>query len=661
MVAQNDYSLLIQIDETKLEKQLEKVQEKFQKIFEPSSQLMSILNSAQGAKANITGETSGTDTKPMKVEETNSAMEMKKRLGVDRIKEMQKGFGAVGKQLLPLVGIGLGIGSLVTLITSSSEILKGTFGLIKTSIELIFKPIGDFIGLLLRPFVLLFISQVVVPWITTLYPLVKDAATNFNSWFGVQQTEEGAAGSIGSIERGRQALLAMLFGDDYALWQLDAESQQAHDSGFTDNEMFKVFDPLAQWLFGLLNSIPPQMAFGEEEQTMTTERDNAIAYWFQKIQEQLKMSVNPDSELGAQVMAAAEWYADNVGVTDTLLNIEGINREIVNGINITSEQYSESTQDIIDNLENARESEDANFEDLASFWGEKTEEQMQSMNESTESIEGVRMVTEQINEKAALLTRLEELGKDSNAYQKLSVESLQLLVNMYTAIADGTVKGHDSTARDDMEFRGEDVDTGDSNQIDFNRKNNADTQFGGGGVGPSIHDNRSFRQMDDKGNVIGYYLNRYNPTEALARGSLSDFKEALEFYQTTDQDIYDKKRKITFVKWAINRKDYEKFRREGGEPNSGYTSPFNMSTGAQVRQFAMGGMINEPIFGVGRSGQTYMMGEAGPEKITPMNNNTTTDNNVVINMNIQVTKEVDVEKLVRMVSQRFQEEFRRLM
>lgn len=37
-------------------------------------------------------------------------------------------------------------------------------------------------------------------------------------------------------------------------------------------------------------------------------------------------------------------------------------------------------------------------------------------------------------------------------------------------------------------------------------------------------------------------------------------------------------------------------------------------------KMAKGGMITEPIFGIGASGRSYMMGEAGPEAVIPMNN-----------------------------------------
>ncbi len=53
----------------------------------------------------------------------------------------------------------------------------------------------------------------------------------------------------------------------------------------------------------------------------------------------------------------------------------------------------------------------------------------------------------------------------------------------------------------------------------------------------------------------------------------------------------------------------------GGEGNVG-TSPWDPNR-SKPKANAMGGIINEPIFGLGKSGQTYTFGERGPETITP--------------------------------------------
>ncbi|MBC8430249.1 MAG: hypothetical protein H8D92_02500, partial [Pelagibacteraceae bacterium] len=58
--------------------------------------------------------------------------------------------------------------------------------------------------------------------------------------------------------------------------------------------------------------------------------------------------------------------------------------------------------------------------------------------------------------------------------------------------------------------------------------------------------------------------------------------------------------------------------------------------------YANGGLITEPIFGIGRSGQTYTFGERGQETVTPGRGGT----NYTLNINVgNVTREADFDKL----------------
>lgn len=77
-------------------------------------------------------------------------------------------------QLAKLTGIGLGVYELVSLAVKSSGILQADFKLWETSMTLIFRPIADFFGLILRPFVLAF-------WALTL-PFYKVAGPFFRDW-----------------------------------------------------------------------------------------------------------------------------------------------------------------------------------------------------------------------------------------------------------------------------------------------------------------------------------------------------------------------------------------------------------------------------------------------------------------------------------------------
>ena len=64
------------------------------------------------------------------------------------------------------------------------------------------------------------------------------------------------------------------------------------------------------------------------------------------------------------------------------------------------------------------------------------------------------------------------------------------------------------------------------------------------------------------------------------------------------------------------------------------------------KAMANGGIINEPIFGIGKSGQTYMMGERGSEAVVPLNGKSSLGTNVVININIaKVTSDVDLQQI----------------
>jgi len=62
-----------------------------------------------------------------------------------------------------------------------------------------------------------------------------------------------------------------------------------------------------------------------------------------------------------------------------------------------------------------------------------------------------------------------------------------------------------------------------------------------------------------------------------------------------------------------------------------------------------GGMINEPIWGIGASGQGYMFGEAGPERVIPTGASSRMGGgigDVTINVNVDsINSDVDLEKI----------------
>jgi hypothetical protein len=63
-----------------------------------------------------------------------------------------------------------------------------------------------------------------------------------------------------------------------------------------------------------------------------------------------------------------------------------------------------------------------------------------------------------------------------------------------------------------------------------------------------------------------------------------------------------------------------------------------------LASFANGGVISEPVFGIGRSGRSYLLGENGAEKISPMNGSS--NDSVVVNINIaKMSSDVDLNQI----------------
>jgi len=69
--------------------------------------------------------------------------------------------------------------------------------------------------------------------------------------------------------------------------------------------------------------------------------------------------------------------------------------------------------------------------------------------------------------------------------------------------------------------------------------------------------------------------------------------------------------------------------------------------GVKTTPMQHGGMINEPIWGIGASGKEYTLGESGPEMVTPMNKvGVGGIGPVTINVNVDsINSEVDLEKI----------------
>ena len=84
---------------------------------------------------------------------------------------------------------------------------------------------------------------------------------------------------------------------------------------------------------------------------------------------------------------------------------------------------------------------------------------------------------------------------------------------------------------------------------------------------------------------------------------------------------------------------------------------------ANRHRLAGGGIINEPVFGIGRSGAQYEIGERGPEMVIPMRGSkgkAMGSRSINITINAQVQNMGQVEMIVSRVKQELQKDSRRL-
>lgn len=92
--------------------------------------------------------------------------------------------GIAGKGLTMLGGIGIAIGAIlgsVKALTGSSPMLKQMFKLMNFGIMMIFRPIGDFIGFMLRPILVMLLRNFIIPWYKDAMPIMQSMGAIFGS------------------------------------------------------------------------------------------------------------------------------------------------------------------------------------------------------------------------------------------------------------------------------------------------------------------------------------------------------------------------------------------------------------------------------------------------------------------------------------------------
>jgi hypothetical protein len=173
MSAPSDYTLFVKIDDTQLQRQMKawenmftRAQQRFEKILSsPAAQRVAVLSGASNS-------TSGNvDRVGEQVRKLNGLMAASQNTQLQMMSQsasvfgrIEQTLGSLSKSSLAMVGVGAGIAGLTALIVESSPMLKSMVRLMQTSVTLILRPIGDFIGSILRPLMISFFTKFVLPY-----------------------------------------------------------------------------------------------------------------------------------------------------------------------------------------------------------------------------------------------------------------------------------------------------------------------------------------------------------------------------------------------------------------------------------------------------------------------------------------------------------------
>ena len=126
----------------------------------------SIMDQFDKAKGGMKGKFEGTERGKKMMENYNAFKGTKKGKALSGLTGAAEAGGKGGTQLVKLAGIGAALAGgagLGKMIVDSSPMLKAMLKLLNVGVMLILRPIGDFIGFMLRPLLLKFVTKVAIP------------------------------------------------------------------------------------------------------------------------------------------------------------------------------------------------------------------------------------------------------------------------------------------------------------------------------------------------------------------------------------------------------------------------------------------------------------------------------------------------------------------
>jgi len=494
------------------------------------------------------------------------------------------------KSMLKFAVGGSIVGMIGKKLFDSSPLLKAMMSLFNTSIMLIFRPIGDMIGGFLRPIMLFFMKNIVIPFYKANKGLGK---------LGEKYGKMALGFFLKPVETIYSAIMK---------WALD--SGLARVLGFEEQaKMHAAYDPIKAWkeennikddnkggLGGIMSGIASGGSFSGQ---IVTEHEK-------QLQTQEEITNLKDDEM---------LYAD-----DSLLAAGQTAAAAKN----TSEQF-----------------------DLVSLFGIKTSK---AADNAWMSMDGISKLFEKKKDQLEKLYREKiaqaRLRGDNGTAKTLSRELNGLknwmgsTANMGTITADMMSGGGLPTA-----ITGTTV-AGGTSMAEINRKAE---------IGHQVR--LKEKELTSQGISAGLVKENFTERVEKIYSTMGVNANSARIVNKMAQDMVKKygghKLNLGTAGWSILNKVQEaknlgtvKFGKEDEFRDAMSTAMATGSTSGKQTAMDMigmanGGIINEPIFGIGASGKRYSFGEQGAETVTPG-----VGGSNIININVgNVSRDADFEKL----------------
>lgn len=563
-MAGQDYTLIIKIDDSQLQRQIEKLQGIFTGGGSSSSQSPITKQTAAGVAA---------------MKNVSSKM--------DAMSKMWKQYGehiaSIAKNTLALVGIGTSAAAILALLTQSSPILQSQFKILEQMMTLVLRPFGNFLGMILRPVMILLLRNVIIP---------------FSKFMDSQGVKEG--GRIGSN------ILNPLNPTPNVVPTNNANSPAAQEQAAAANFFGGIVDRLKNFIDSLTGV---QTAFADTGTAAQTFMDK------------LKTSAqNTFGALNKNIAQQQQMGMNGVGYIDNIAKTLGLTQANALDMLIAAQKAK------VDELKKSADAAWKQFQSLSAGGA------MWYVTEAAAAAAKVK--SDAVAQAQSVLDSLTGASKSMMAGDSSG------LVDIWTNTQGGFYNPATGGA-------------GNMGAVANGYTSMTPTQQAAAVAAQTQQQISAYNAAKNAG-LLNPFTSRPSPTTAPS-GGYTGISAGLAGNRVTQAQLDTAATRAGTT--ATSRYGANYFGNRSSTPDTS-SQAYNSSvagsgSGAAARAIlygmAGGGMITEPILGVGKSGKHYAFGEAGSEMVIPSGKGL---GNIAVNINVdKMVSTIDINQLIEKAKQ----------